>query len=247
MVQPKGRFGSKFIKTSLAGLLHGSTERPLPYLGQGTEDHTRLSALQLAKALVPAAHRQAVRLAQRRTANNAYRPSLSGHQPLDHGKLLAVLLSEEGRIGPDEIEEPLDHIGHPLEVAGAGCPLKLGVKSTKVEMTWRMARVELFGDRNEHGITTSLFKQGHVAVHLPGVLGQVLRAVELERVDENAAENCPPILFCPGYQGYMTSMKGPHGRHEPDRPAVVALHGAPIAGLGRNRDELQCQRGFEPC
>ena len=50
----------------------------------------------------------------------------------DDGQLLAVLLPEEGRIGPHIVEQALHHVHHPLEMAGSDGPFQYLIQAAQV-------------------------------------------------------------------------------------------------------------------
>ena len=99
-------------------------DRPDSPPGARRRGRGRPSALLGVEVAVPAAHRQAVGLADRGDGPDVDRDVQVGDHPADHQELLIVLGPEEGEIRPDDPEQLQDDRRHPPEMPRPARPLQ---------------------------------------------------------------------------------------------------------------------------
>ena len=159
-----------------------------------------------------------------------------GRETSDDGELLEVLLPEHGDGGPDRREQLGHHRRHPVEMAGTG-----GTLHRRCEVADRHRGPER---RAVHGrcgrcvdrVDTELATQGDVGVDRAGVPVEVVRPVELERVDEDRHDGDIGDRLGVFDEFDVSPVEGAHRRHEADRSPLPVPVARPRAHVGRGDD-----------
>ena len=204
-------------------------ERLLLGGGQGARDGDGAGAVGGLEVDVAAAHRQAVLLAHGRHHLDPQREVEVAHHPLDHRRLLGVLLAEVGDVGADDVEELGDDRGDAAEVAGAAA---LGVAvEDRGEVAGDLDRgggavgVDLGDVGGEDEVDARLAGQAQVALLVARVAVEVLVRAELGRVDEEAHHDDVALGAGGAQQRDVALVEEAHRRDEADRAAFAPGRG----------------------
>jgi len=190
----------------------------------------RDGALFACQVRVARAHGETVGLAHGRDAGDLDRQVEVAHHAPDQRELLCVLLTEEGDVGPDDVEELHDHGAAEMPGPGPAAEPVLEVPDFHIRfIPGREHRLRL---RAKDDIDPFPFQESGIPVEIPGIGPEILLRAELDRVDEDADDgDVRPHPALPD-EAQMPLVKKPHGRDQSDlRPAG--------AGLGRGRLHLR--------
>ncbi len=141
------------------------------------------------------------------------------HLP-DDGELLEILLSEQGDVGADLVEQPRHHRRHAVEMARAGGAVETLAEASGADRDLGAARIHGLDVRRPDEGAAFLLQQLGVGRLPPGVGGKVLMRRELGRIDEDRGDDvarpAPPFRD----QRHVAGMERAHGRDEGDNTPV---------------------------
>ena len=151
----------------------------------------------------------------------------------DDGRLLVVLLAEDGQVRSHGSEELGHHGGDAAEVARAEDAAQACGEFLYLDEGRKIRRVEFDGLGVEDRINAALIEQIQVALHIAGIDCQVFPGAELQRVDEDANDGAVAMGQAVVDQAEMSLVQKSHRRHQADAQALAA----PGLGLGLHRDD----------
>ena len=179
-------------------------------------DERRQRPLLRVEISVARAHRQAVRLANGRVADDLQRQiEVANHLP-DDAKLLVILLAEHREIGSDLCEQLATHRCHTLEEVRPRDAFEALGSPPRDDVGGESGRVHFCNIGHPHNVTVDFGEFGEVAFLLARVAGEVFLRRELGRVDEDGNHRPLGLRLGRFHQRDMASVQCTHGRHEAD-------------------------------
>ncbi len=194
---------------------------PVRQCRRGFPEHARKGAgdRPVGRAQIAVARRQgeAVRLADRRHADDLGRDvEIAGHPP-DHLQLLEVLLAEIGPLALRLVEQLGDDRGDAFEMAGTADATEMVGEAGDLDLGGEARRIDLRGRRCEDQIDAGQLQQRHIARLVAWIGAEILMRAELRRVDEDGGDDAGAGLPCHRRQGQMPAVQRTHGRHQADQ------------------------------
>ncbi len=205
-----------------AELLHAHRARGGRVFAQRAVDRRRGRAVGGGEQRVARAEGQSVRTANDRACDDLYRVTVATDHLADHGDLLEILLSEVGSLGPDDVEQPADDLGHSVEMTRAVGSLHRFVRRTQIEHTGVLLRIDVFDRRHQDIVYPGFLEQRQVGFLGAGIILQVVRVVELRRVDEDADDRAIALRAAFLHQRKMPLVQGSHRRDEACPPGSAS-------------------------
>src|SRR5256886_8467131 len=150
-------------------------------------------------------------------------------------RLLEVLPPEHREVGLHEVKQLRDHREDAGELPRAGCALERVGHGPRVHPHQRLRGVHRRRVRYKETIYAALGGESAIALQVAGVLRQILRGAELERVHEDAQHHAVGPLFRPIHELQVSFVEESHRRYEPKAAAPGALGARPGAHLLRAR------------
>lgn len=137
----------------------------------------------------------------------------------DESELLEVLVSEDGGVRADDVEELEDDGEDAIEVAGSGGSAEVGGEEGLGNEGGVVLFVERGGFGDEGDIGSFGRGEGEIVFERAGVGAEVLGAVELDGVDEDGNDDGafrPHLLPGGAEKSEVTFVEGAHGGDEGD-------------------------------
>ncbi len=215
--------------------------QPVPGGEQGPGQGQRGPALLGGEEAVPAGERETVRVADGGHRDDVDAEVEVAHHAADQCQLLGVLLPEERRVRPGEVEELGDDGEHAVEVPGARGALQPLAHGARGDTDLGLAAgVDLLDGGGEDRVGAGRRGDGEIGVQGAGVAVEVGGLAELERVDEDGDHDLaagPRGCPCGTDQGGMAVVERAHRHHDgaarPGGPAEgVELRGGAQQGGG---------------
>ena len=119
---------------------------------------------------------------------------LADHIAYD-GQLLEILLPHVQALRMDNIEESVHHRGHTYKMAWAKYTFHDFIQLPEIQVDGHRlpGRIHLLYRRHKDGIAAGIVEQGYVFFRGTGIFFQVLRIVELRRIDKNTGDTAVPV------------------------------------------------------
>src|ERR1019366_78415 len=199
-------------------------------MAQRPRQSGRAGALCVAEVRVAARQREPAALANGRTDFDRRRNVEIAHETLDHERLLSVLLTEEGDLRPDDVEQLGHDRGDTVEVLG---PAPRALERLAEPADDDAGRESLRGDLRARGREQQIDAGAPLELGVARLVARIGREVlttgELRRVDKQRHHDgrAPPSRV--PQQREMTVVQRAHRRDQADRPGRVAEG---LAGLG---------------
>ena len=160
--------------------------------------------------------RKAIFGAHNRDANNLNIKAHISNHFADQRQLLKVLFTEAGDVRLDQVKQLADDSRHAAKMPRTAGAFQHGRKpwNVNVSMGFSTVRVDLFYRGRENQIHFALVQLFAVFLQGAGVPSQVLRAVELHRVNENTDDDHIGAGFGFVDQLHVAIMQVAHGRYQ---------------------------------
>ena len=105
--------------------------------------------------------------------------------------MLGVLFAEVGAVGLNDPEQLHDHRRHAAEMAGPEPAAEMIGETADVDRALRRNRVHLLDRRGEHDVDAEPVAELPVRIERARIPPQIVLAIELQRVDEDADRDRP--------------------------------------------------------
>jgi hypothetical protein len=141
----------------------------------------------------------------------------------DHSELLVVLAPEHGDIRLHLVEQPRDHGGHAIEMAGAmGALQRVGhARHAHLDRAVGAIRIHGFDRGQPQHVATGLLQATGIGSGRARISAEILVRPELGRIHEHAGDHPVGMLARQPHQRMMPRMQVAHGGHEADAQAVA--------------------------
>jgi len=166
------------------------------------------------------------------------------HHAPDEGELLEVLVSEEGDVGLEEIEEFQDDGEDAIEVTWAGGSAEVSGEERFGDESGVIGGVKVWNLRDEGEIDSFLFAEGEVVFERLGIISEILGAVELDGIDENGDGDRSAGADVPAGgpdELKVSFMQGSHGGNQGEGP------GGGLEGLVERGDVREAGDHWSEC
>ena len=200
----------------------------------------RLPSFLGGKIAIARTHRQSVGFAYRRTNDNFKRKIEIAHHLSQDRNLRRILLSEEGKIRLDDVEQFGDHRGHSAKMPRPRSSIKSVADALDVDKRRSAVGIHHFCSRSEDDIDALGLEHLAILFQSARIAAEILIGAELRWVHEDRDDNDVATLARCLHQGTMAGMQRAHGGHKTDaaRRCLVAAR----AQLAQSREVLRCLR-----
>ena len=222
-------------------LLHLGGVRPglelVPGLKHSLPYYHGLFLLLRRQAGVPGGIGQTVAMPYNLRPVNAHRKIQVAHHAADNGKLLVILLSENGVRGLYQVEQFGKHRADTGKMPRAGRTAQCCGQKAFFHGNAAFSGIHFFRSRGKHIIHACTFAHLQILFRSPGISLKVGGIVKLDRIDENTGNHhaiLPGQLARLFQQSAVSGVEGPHCGDENHMVmfAVVLEEGSPQLGLG---------------
>lgn len=206
--------------------------------GDGAWNRRGGDAVLGSETTIAAGQRHAVGLAYRRCSDDRDTEVEVEHQSAHDGELLVVLHPEHGEIGFDRRQQLGDDRGHTLEVSGPAPALHRRGERAGHDARVETARVHRRHRRCVDDVDARRPTRGEVVVDRGGVVLEVGRLPELQRIDEDRDDD--RIGERPGVfdEAEMAAVQRTHGRDQRQGAARSPHLARPRPYPSRRRGDL---------
>jgi hypothetical protein len=135
--------------------------------------------------------------------------------------LLVVLLSKQGHLRLDDVEEFEDDGCDAAEVAWAEFTIKLPLNLRRIDVVLLRLRVEVSLRGSKQQVDTGRGELVAIGLKRAWIAVEIVSRSELETIHENACHDGVAVSASVGHQGNVAGMQIAHGRHKSDTTALL--------------------------